>query len=1116
MTGAAQSARLEDPTESAPAAQEAADEIVDRFVAHLRLSVGQQLRLAQVRERLIGLGVHPASPAYARYLSPLICATPEEQAQLLTDFAELEARLRREGLAPPIPAVSDTASPLVTPPVARPKTPWWRSVPGLTALGALTLTVMGVALLLILYVPPQTGTPPTTLPEFIRELTNQPIPPTRQTHEAPNGWWFHSKLTPWAVIGLIPLLATLLAAVVIFARRFQAFRPQPDQARKTVLPIVLDGHFADLASSRAVLDLGRYIAGMGRRLHVRRTLRATLRNGGFPTPRFGGRAHAPDYVALVERQSPRDHLPLISDVLGRRFHSQFVALSRFAFRREPSLLRSLDDPGAGDIHLEELTSAMPEARWLIIAEAEPLFLQPGRLAPWLQRLIDTGKVAFFNPRGRGDWEEDEHILRRAGVAVLSATSGGLRNYADWLLSDGAAEGKPAQTEAAGVDLPFHLARHQAQLLDESLSDVAFEGLMNDLKAWLGEPGMRLFRALAIYPRLEPSLTLALGRALSREAGPEPRPEARPSARSETGPVRPAAFPVAVRRVARLISKQASAASSRNDRAHAKTSTRKARFARTRPATFTRLLRLFGSALTLATAPAAAAAPAPHTPLLDDDLLVRLVRLPWLRLGYMPSSFRRRLARRITASDLATTVRVVEAFLLADAEAVLDPSARPPADRDLLIRWLKTHRDTDLHDTILIDALSGRRPDEPKAPKGALARARALIPGLSDPPLVIAVVLGLMLMWLQPQTVTRVDPSKTPPPEQQPQPPAKDPPPPTTQVASNGVENPSTSTPLTPPTERFPGLRPRVYFQISAEAQRDQARALQEILGKADIGGGVRPSVPGVELAAAVSSSVLRCFTDTECSRAAIILAQINRYLASPAHLENVSRTFPDAAIRENHYELWLATNAFGASTEGGTSGESTEPRPADQRGSFSLTDVRSVPSLLSLLGFYQGGSDDSQDPVLVAALKAWQASRDLPQEGFSSSPYLDALAQDAAAIGDVFAVDLPSDGALDDKAVAVVQRAARLAQRSAVSHVRVTAAVRGWNDERVQSAADPVLKALIEAGVKSQFMSVRIVFDESSPTLASLPTSERLRVLISVTTASSLRKQTPPKSADRR
>lgn len=755
MTGAAQSARLEDPTESAPAAQEAADEIVDRFVAHLRLSVGQQLRLAQVRERLIGLGVHPASPAYARYLSPMICATPEEQAQLLTGFAELEARLRREGLAPPIPAVSDTASPLVTPPVARPKTPWWRSVPGLTALGALTLTVMGVALLLILYVPPQTGTPPTTLPEFIRELTNQPIPPTRQTHEAPNGWWFHSKLTPWAVIGLIPLLATLLAAVVIFARRFQAFRPQPDQARKAVLPIVLDGHFADLASSRAVLDLGRYIVGMGRRLHVRRTLRATLRNGGFPTPRFGGRAHAPDYVALVERQSPRDHLPLISDVLGRRFHSQFVALSRFAFRREPSLLRSLDDPGAGDIHLEELTSAMPEARWLIIAEAEPLFLQPGRLAPWLQRLIDTGKVAFFNPRGRGDWEEDEHFLRRAGVAVLSATSGGLRNYADWLLSDGAAEGTPAQTEAAGVDLPFHLARHQAQLLDESLSDVAFEGLMNDLKAWLGESGMRLFRALAIYPRLEPSLTLALGRALSREPEPEPRAKARP----ETGAAHLTAFPAAARRIARVVFNQAFGVSLRNERARAERSIREARFAGTRPTLFTRLVRLFGLSLAFTTRPPAG--PAPHRPLLDDDLLVRLVRLPWLRLGYMPSSFRRRLARRITASDLPTTVRVVEAFLLADAEAVLDPSARPPADRDLLIRWLKTHRDTDLHDTILIDALSGRRPDEPKPPKGALARARGLIPGLSDPPLLFAMALGLMLMWLQPQTVTRMDAPRPP-------------------------------------------------------------------------------------------------------------------------------------------------------------------------------------------------------------------------------------------------------------------------------------------------------------------------------------------------------------------
>ncbi len=1103
MTSAAQGAQLEDPTGVHPgtpsAAQEAADEIVVGFIARLRLSVGQQLRLAQVRERLIDRGVHPASPAYARYLSPLICATPEEQVQLLADFAELEARLHREGLAPPILAVSDAASPLVSPPVAKPKKPWWRSVPGLTALGSLTLTVMWVTLLVILYVPSPTNTPPATLPEFIREVTELPTPPTPQTHEVPAGWWFDSKLTPWAVIGLIPLLATLLVAIVIFARRFRTFRPQPDQARNAVLPVALDGHFADLASNRAVLDLGRYIAGVGRRLHVRRTLRATLRNGGFPSPRFGGRAHAPDYVALVERQSPRDHLPLISEVLGRRFRSQFVALSRFAFRREPSLLRSLDDPGAVDIHIEELTSALPEARWLIIAEADPLFLQAGRLAPWLQRLIDTGKVAFFNPRGRSEWEEDEHLLRRAGVAVLPATSGGLRNYADWLLSDGVAEGKPAEVEAAGVDLPFHLACHQAQLLDESLSDVAFEGLMNDLKAWLGEPGMRLFRALAIYPRLEPSLTLALGRALSLKTD-EPRPQARPETRTRTQPARPSAFPAAVRRIARLISKQAFGAAHRHERARAEKSIRRARVARQRPMTFTRLLRLFGSTLTLAAAPAAVKAGAPHTPLLDDELLVRLVRLPWMRLGYMPRSFRRRLARRMIASDLVTTVRVVEAFLLADAEAVLDPSARPPADRDLLIRWLKTHRDTDLHDTILIDALSGRRPDEPKPRKGALARVRALIPGLSDPPLVIAVVLGLMLMWLQPYTVTRVDPTKMPPPEQ-PQPPVKNTPLPPSTAGSETVDNPSTSTPPMPPDGKFPGLTPRVYFQISAESLRSQARALQANLAKADIGGGVRPFVPGVELTKPISSSVLRCFTNVECDRAPIILAQINRYLATPARLQNVSRTFPNAAIRENHYELWLAANAFGAASTDDKSGgtaptvDQSQGGAQPQPGSAAL---RAAQLQLSTLGFYNGAPDGVGGPATVAALQAWQASRGLAQDGVFSPSTLTALQQESTVQEDGFSVDFELDGTLDGDARSIIQRAARLARLPDVIQVLLLSDNLGSKAKSPQQRLDIVSRALIAAGVRSQIIETQIMGDASGTEVEGSAPSVKPKVLIAL------------------
>ena len=845
-------------------AQAAADVVVRDFAARLRLSVGQQARLAVVRERLIAARVHPAGPAYARYLSPLVCATPEEQDEFLARFAEMAASLPSDSLAGPDGAAGLDAAGA---PIERKPSPKWRS-PALLTLGAgLLLTVLIV--LTIMSAQPDPAPPPNNGGTG----SSKPGEPSSWRVER-DGWALGTGLTPWALLGFAPLAGFGLIGVVgliIVVRRTKVFRPQPDEARDAILPVALEDRFTDGGSNRAIVELGRYARGAGRRLHVRRSLHATLRNGGFPTLRFGDRARAPDYIALVERQSRRDHLPLIADALARRFRRQGLALHGFAFRDDPAWLRPLDDPNGVDRPLVEVEASLPDARWLIFSESEVLFEAPARPAPWLRSLADTTRVAVVNPRRQIDWQDDERSLRQVGVVVLPAAATAMRAYADWMLTGAPPSEQAPPAGRRKTDLPFHLAGRRATLLRGDLTDEDFEGLALDLRVWLGDDGMRLFRALAVYPRLEPALTLALGRRLRSVVRRSAREEA-PDGSGE---------PWRGRRI------------------------------------WTRVLSLGGPSTDIG------------EPVLDDDLFLRLARLPWLREGTMPRPLRERFVRQLGNADLRAVAGVVEAFLCGDPVAALDPRGPPPGGGRVLIHWLNTHRDTDLHDPILIDALSGRSAERLGVGKGWAGRTRSLARPLHGPAAWIAVALALIVMWLQPREILV--------PEFSPKPPAAVETPTQTgpdeentataaattdedmgaaaSEAATGSDEATAEAPVAPdPSADTFSSSPRVYFQISSESQRTAARSVELALERYDLGDGIHPIVPGIELRE-VRTSGLRCFTDAECGRAGVLLDQINRRLVRPARLENLSSLYPATRNRENHFELWLAPDAFERPTD---------------------------------------------------------------------------------------------------------------------------------------------------------------------------------------------------------
>ncbi|KSB89100.1 hypothetical protein AS593_04185 [Caulobacter vibrioides] len=649
--------------------------LVERLIVEFELSTAEQLRLHEVRATLHHHGIAPTDAAFARWLSPVFCSSPQEQAQFLARFQELRA-----DVAPPAPRLSVRRARSEPPPPRRRATPEVdenlrrdrRDALVLGLVGAIVLVALGLLILLLNgreiplpgIAPPPTPNLATPQVRLLIDIRHDPV-----------GWVLKFDLGPWALLGLIPLLfgLTMSAVLLLLLRREQrAFRPTPETSRPVALGAALGDYFGGQEVLRSMLSLARHSSAPGSRLNIRRSLRATVRNAGYPTLRFGARPRIPGYLLLIDREGPRDHLPLVGEMLARRLRRQHAAVTRYAFNRRPRQLANLDTPAERPALLSELTAGVSGARTLVLAETDRLVRPTGEPVDWLEDLAIGGQVTVLDPRAESDWAGDEAALRRAGLAVLPATPDGVRRYADWLMVGGGAPAT-APSQPPRLDLPFQLSRHRAMLLSaEPLDEDLIDGLLEDLKTWLGEDLMRLLRALAVFPRLEPTLTLALGKTLKTADG--------------------------------------------------------------------------------------------RSCLLNDDSLLRIVRLPWLRAGRMPDQLRERLARDLSHKDLRATVRMVHAFLVSDTEALRHHVSRPPRRPDLLIHWLRQSEDSDLHDPLLIDAIDGRAPDKlatPAAP-GLIERLRqaARSPALIS--IAVAVLAASVAMWVQPlYSDTASSPTTTP-------------------------------------------------------------------------------------------------------------------------------------------------------------------------------------------------------------------------------------------------------------------------------------------------------------------------------------------------------------------
>ncbi len=471
----------------------------------LELGPADYARVDRVLLLLAARGIRPDHPAALNWLAPVLCGTPAEQQQFHESFYKFVG-----AAAPDQPSSLQTApARKSTQEIAIDRQPKRESslrrwiVVGIVGVVAFMLAV-AIGHFSRQSLPKTERDRQTTLevnvppPDLSTSLLNRPL-----------------ALLPLAGLGLFLLWRR--------SRRFKlmrAFAPAPHRSEKVAFAAAQPRFYAEPGLRRAFAAFRRHWAAPGGALHVRRTINATMRAGGRPELRYGTRPRTPEYVLLVDRETSRDHLSAAAALLVHQLTEERIIIARYDYYGDPRRLVSVDgsNQDGGQLKLLDVAALHAQHTILIFAEASTFFDAAGRPHRWVATVREWGRPILLTPRPPELWDEAEREIEHQGIPVIPALSQGLEVLAEKLklgpdlpVTSWKPDDRQNRIPSSRFDLAMGLERHRGMLTDETPpSQLAIDELLMDLRAGLGRESFLLLQALAVFPRLEPALTVHLG------------------------------------------------------------------------------------------------------------------------------------------------------------------------------------------------------------------------------------------------------------------------------------------------------------------------------------------------------------------------------------------------------------------------------------------------------------------------------------------------------------------------------------------------------------------------------------------------------------------------------
>lgn len=458
-----------------------------------------------------------------RLLMPLVCTTPESQRRYQALLNSVPARRpsffrrhRRGGKAAPL----ETEAP------PRPR------------LGKALLLVVAVLLALAAAAyfwpgpqPTPAVQPPPDGPNDAPLQTERPAQATFYPPElpatAPTGGAANQIAigAAWTVAGLCALLLAWAAAARL-RRDMVLHGTRTDAAVEE--RVLYDPEAQGIALPETPLRfasrlLRQRVAGETSELDLEASLAATVRAAGAFTPCWRPLRHTPEYLVLLDRRHPGDHLAAYGDALVRALREHGVTVQSYRFEGTPDTgCWRVRQGAAGEERFDrsgmaELAARYGGQRLLVLADTEAL-VDPvsGGPRPWARHLGAFPQRAWFTPMPLPSWGAGETVADARDFLVLPLLAEALPTLAAWFSA-----GDLSLATERDWPLAFPpLLRNEgaawvARLMPppaDTLGELAYQ-----LRNHLGPERFQWLAACAIFPALSPALTLALGRELGLDA-----------------------------------------------------------------------------------------------------------------------------------------------------------------------------------------------------------------------------------------------------------------------------------------------------------------------------------------------------------------------------------------------------------------------------------------------------------------------------------------------------------------------------------------------------------------------------------------------------------------------
>jgi hypothetical protein len=490
---------------------------LNRFINDLRLAgynIGTEQFLA-VQKLLASLAAQNRLPErlgeLKLLLGPVLCHTAQEQADFEQHFADWVAQV--EGVSPEVEE-SPQADPELEQ-ITR-SNRWWQW-------GLLGITLAIFVGLGVYYWYPAT-TPATQLAaEPTAQATEQPdVQPEAQLPEAvapvvpeATDADTNRSLSYLWLLALPPVLWLLWRYWLMYrlrrylTRRTVNYEPELTKLYLQNLKIPL---FQSAAFVRAAHQLRLHEDRPGDHLDIDATLHKTLQNGGWMVPVKGTRKAAPEYLALIDRASFKDHQAELIDTMLDQLVQEGVYISRYYFEHEPLLCYALDDD-EHPLSLAELGERYPHHRLLLFAEDKSFYDSfSGESAVWTRHLHAWPQKALLGEVGQS---LRQYLADNLDMQVMPATQAGLAAFAELVNSGAVFTGQRTDSQA----LPQWISEFPRRWLErQAPPEAEIKALLDNLRDWLDGSGFQWLCACAVYPEIHWPLTLGLGYEVKDEQG----------------------------------------------------------------------------------------------------------------------------------------------------------------------------------------------------------------------------------------------------------------------------------------------------------------------------------------------------------------------------------------------------------------------------------------------------------------------------------------------------------------------------------------------------------------------------------------------------------------------